>query len=869
MTMINNVEQVSNLPRKQPGPQPTQQLVHTCRLETSTTFGLLLLLFTFSATVSAQELYTTQVLYPQAGQRGTSVEVTVEGSFLESPVGVLFYQKGIRCTDMKLGGKVFNHRDGRISDAKPGQAVRLTFDIDDDAKPGEYQLRLHLKDNLGELLTFWVTPFPVVEERHKWTDENETRNDSPKFAQPIELNRTIYGYLPGKQAQDHDFYSVDCKRGQRLTIESVAARLGTLHYGGMNDPAITVYDSAGKQIVRNDDNGLHTQDAVVSTIIPADGTYFIDMYQQMDYEASRLRHYLLHVGTFPRPMVAFPLGAQRRTTAQFQLLGDSRGPQSISKRMPARVGTFEEANVFLRQSSPGEPDTVWPNRVHVAEFGDVFETAESTAKDRPQIISNALPLAINGRIQTEGETDWYRISAKKGQRFRIRTYAKSLDSELDANIKILPAPGNTSRRKWHEDDSLWDPHDLVGHSYRWQIKDRLDPIFMFEPDTDGDWLLNIADTRREFGPHHIYRIEIQPHVDSAFVHFPAYPSQQTIVRDRIVLFPGHSYTRPLMVQKGFGSKYSKPLRLRALNLPTGVTMKSPPFTQNDGVIQVSFSADKSAEVDATTVDVVVEPIEPEDRKNFRGGFVQVTQATNRRGDYAMYFNRSRKMALAVCEGAAFDLSISPPSIPLVRSGELELTVKVNRHANFDGAVYCEMDWLPKGINKQPPLIIPAGKTEATYKLSARNDAKPGTFPISITGRENEGGTVRTAAGLHYVSSQPVDLNVGEPYISVELLRAVVERGKQGQIQAEIKHIRPFTGAATLSLGRLPFGVKQVLPFPTITAGQTRAVFQVKATADCLVGQYKDIYCEAAVTEEKNIIRQQSGNGILRVDAERK
>ncbi|MEZ5432574.1 MAG: hypothetical protein R3F31_15630 [Verrucomicrobiales bacterium] len=46
-------------------------------------------------------------------------------------------------------------------------------------------------------------------------------------------------------------------------------------------------------------------------------------------------------------------------------------------------------------------------------------------------------------------------------------------------------------------------------------------------------------------------------------------------------------------------------------------------------------------------------------------------------------------------------------------------------------------------------------------------------------------------------------------------------------------------------------------------------FKVEVTADCLLEQYRDIFCEVAIPVEGQVIRQQTGSGILRVDAERK
>ena len=58
------------------------------------------LCFLLQANVHAQFGYTVEVLYPQVGQAGTTVDVTIEGHFLHEPKEVLFYQPGIRCTKL-------------------------------------------------------------------------------------------------------------------------------------------------------------------------------------------------------------------------------------------------------------------------------------------------------------------------------------------------------------------------------------------------------------------------------------------------------------------------------------------------------------------------------------------------------------------------------------------------------------------------------------------------------------------------------------------------------------------------------------------------------------------------------------------------
>lgn len=73
--------------------------------------------------------------------------------------------------------------------------------------------------------------------------------------------------------------------------------------------------------------------------------------------------------------------------------------------------------------------------------------------------------------------------------------------------------------------------------------------------------------------------------------------------------------------------------------------------------------------------------------------------------------------------------------------------------------------------------------------------------------------------------------------------------------------------AIAKLVRLPKGVELVRPM-TIAPGDTEVSFPIRVTKDCLVGQYKEIGCEISITDQGQLISQESGSGVLRVDVER-
>ena len=123
-----------------------------------------------------------------------------------------------------------------------------------------------------------------------------------------------------------------------------------------------------------------------------------------------------------------------------------------------------------------------------------------------------------------------------------------MGSPLDPIIRIRPAEGNPSKKITNKTTRYGK--DMTGKAITIAImKDRLDPIFMFEPDTDGEYLISIEDVRREHGSDYIYRVEFQPHEESLFTYLHSYPSQAPIVRDIINIHRGSTASHPIAIQK--------------------------------------------------------------------------------------------------------------------------------------------------------------------------------------------------------------------------------------------------------------------------------------------------------------------------------
>ena len=70
------------------------------------------------------------------------------------------------------------------------------------------------------------------------------------------------------------------------------------------------------------------------------------------------------------------------------------------------------------------------------------------------------------------------------------------------------------------------------------------------------------------------------------------------------------------------------------------------------------------------------------------------------------------------------VSVSPSSAKLKPGGRVEVKVKVNRAAGYNGPFTVELVKPPKDVSAET-VTIPAGKSEATLVLAAAEAAKPG------------------------------------------------------------------------------------------------------------------------------------------------
>jgi hypothetical protein len=792
---------------------------------------LLVLLVALSATLPAEPRHMLDYLLPRGGTRGTTVEVTFHGFSLENPREVLFYTPGIRA-------------NGFLPLAKPGDGFKAKFEIAADCPLGEHVLRVRTATALSDAVTFWVSPFPSVME----TETKIGDNDTFAKAQAIPLNSTVEGQINPGNDLDRDIYSVNVQQGQRLSVEVEAARLGTLHFNGALDLAARIFDARGNEIGRNDDSALYVQDPVLSIVAPATGKYYVEIRQQL-YERPQQGWYRAHIGSFSRPTAIFPAGGQAGSTIQARILGDPTGVRTEAIALPSAAqadgGNFD----YYSQGAPS------PNVLRVSPYPNVIWSGDATPAP--------FPAALNGIIDKPGEAQTFRFTARKGEPWRIRVYGRTLGAAIDPKIWIRAA--NDPKHLLDADDSRLQDLGFVSQRGTWHIKDQMDPVAVFKAPADGDYLIGIEDTTGAAGPDHVYRIEIGPLRDAVFTHITTSDGYQMPRLTGLIVPRGNRWTLDVQLAQGLGNTYKGDIDLEARGLPRGVTMIAPRYPKGANRMPVQFVAAEDAEPQAALIELLARPVAS--KVYLQTASRQAFALFNRPGELPWHYVFLDEYALAVTDPAPFRIDLEAPGIPLSQSGELQLKAKVTRVGDFQGPIEMQPDWLPQGVSKEAVVTIPAGKDEATFRIQANDKAAPGVYKIAMNA-STTGGDSYSGVGRIRVSSAFVELTVAQPYLSIDLHRSAVERGKQAEITGALHQVRPFPGKASVKLLQMPKGVKMLEPAPQITADDTQVVFRIDADADALAGLYKGISCEVSFTEAGQTIRQHSGSGILRVDEQR-
>ncbi|HCU88070.1 MAG TPA: hypothetical protein DGP39_11115, partial [Verrucomicrobiales bacterium] len=100
----------------------------------------------------------------------------------------------------------------------------------------------------------------------------------------------------------------------------------------------------------------------------------------------------------------------------------------------------QDFGIFAKRDNVVAPS--W-NRLRISDFPNALEKEPNDSRTTATPITGTLPLAFNGIIEKPGDQDWFKFTAKRGQRFGVRMYARKLRSPLDSVMNIYNAAGSS------------------------------------------------------------------------------------------------------------------------------------------------------------------------------------------------------------------------------------------------------------------------------------------------------------------------------------------------------------------------------------------------------------------------------------------
>ncbi|HUR55770.1 MAG TPA: hypothetical protein VMZ71_16655, partial [Gemmataceae bacterium] len=474
-------------------------------------------------------------IQPRGATRGTEVVLTFQGARLADAQEILVYYPGIAVKKLEA-----------VNDT----TLKVTAAIAADCRLGEHAFRVRTASGVSDLRSFWVGAMPTVEEV-----EPNSEFDKP---QVVPLNVTVHGVV---QAEDVDYYVVECKKGQRLSVEVEGMRLGTTFF----DPYVAILDAKRFEMAFGDDSPMAAQDGGCSVMIPADGKYIVQI-RESAYGGNGACQYRLHIGTFARPTAVVPAGGKFGEELELTFLGDPSGPIKQKVKLP----TAADQHWRLHCTTPeGISPTGFKFRL-----GDLPNAIETGTNNAPAAATpGTAPGAFNGVISKPGEVDYFKFAAKKGQVFDVRCYARQIGSPLDPvmYVGVLGAGAIASN------DDSGGP----------------DSYFRFTAPDDKEYALWVHDHLQKGGADYFYRIEVTPVQPVTTTSIPKVDGNNQANQDRqaIAVPKGGRYATLLQSSR---ADFGGPLVMGFDKLPAGVTLTAEQMDAGQSVVPVVLEAKADA-----------------------------------------------------------------------------------------------------------------------------------------------------------------------------------------------------------------------------------------------------------------------------------
>ncbi len=736
--------------------------------------------------------------YPAAVQRGSEQEITFTGANLDDAKSVLFDEPGFETTWVSAEKGKF------VAKVKTTAETRL----------GEHSFRVVTASGLSDVRLFYVTPFPLV--------QSVKDPKAPDQIQPVALGSTVYGRAP---AETQEKFQVELKKGERLSVEVIGIRLLTQ---SMFDPYLSIRGPQGELLAEVDDCAFSRQDPVASILAPADGKYVV-MVKDSTNSGAGPCNYLCNIGTFPRPLIAYPLGGPAGEELKVKLIGDAAGPIEKTVKLPAKPDDHFE--VFAEQGQPAPQ----PNIIRVSQLPNFLEVEPNETINEPTPTNAAPPLALNGIIQNTGDVDCFKFTASKGVDYDVTVYARRLRSPLDSVMEIYDLKGN----RLATNDDAGGPDSYV----RWKAP------------ADGEFILSIRDQLYRGGPTFAYRVEITQVQPKVAIYLPEMVINQNQERRAFVVPKGNRYASLVRAKR---QDFAGELKLTADDLPAGLTVSAPLMDKSVDTVPVVFEAAPDAATGAKAFTMKAQLTEPLPNGTLTSVVEQNLDIAENGNQRCYYTIQEDKLPVAITDEAPVKIEVAQPKVPLLQNGSLALKVHAERKNDFKGPINISLLYTPPGMGTSGTAVIKENENDGGLILSANANAPLQKWKVCVVGNADFGH------GIVWFSTQLIEVEIGAPFVAGQIVRNFVDQGDSTTMTVKIEQKQPFEGTAKVQLLGLPPDTTS--DEKEITKETTEVKFEVKAGKGAPAATHKQLFCQFALAKDgENMTSAFANGGILRVD----
>lgn len=573
-------------------------------------------------------------------------------------------------------------------------ALRLRLRVDSGVPPGPRFFRVISPRGASNVLLFRIGGLPHVAE----TEPNSTLDR----AQPVPVPATIQGQLPVDG--DFDFFRFQASRGETLVFDLRAARNGN----GL-DAALILLDARGRKLNHSED--VFVWDPFFAHTFAETGEY-IAVIQPTHTRNDPGFAYQLDIRRSPHVASLQPLALRPGSQVEATLFGAGFTASGLPLRFSQRgiEGTLTSARgtsalariAVAADAAPGEVEFSVVTPEGLSNPGRlVIDPAPVAREDQLTAPATVLGTAVYRRPER------FRFQAEAGETLVFEGRSQRFGTRADLTLRVIDSKG---REVAANDDG-----NFFGVVFN------KDPELVHTFTEPGGYTLEVRNLWKVTGEDFPYQLSFRrahPRFDLA------------LGNDSLRIEPNGTLKVKVTATRREGHR--APIPIRVTGLPAGITVDEAAIAEGAGEAELTLRCGALAPGLTAAIDVSGGGIPARRQLRIAGGGGEGAANAVLTG-----------AQLTVVEPTSFSLEAALNSVNLVRGGQTELKVNIERAKDFTSPLRFRFEGLPAGVSADDVVAGP-DEAVAILRLRATADVSPGRAARVLVIGRTETGEVQEA-----------------------------------------------------------------------------------------------------------------------------